>query len=81
VFAAQAAGRNDSAELRRILLQGLLLGVGMALVLGVFALPFSHLALEMMQPSAGLRQMRLDFFLARLVGLPAALARYAVVGG
>ncbi|KPW23375.1 DNA-damage-inducible protein F, partial [Pseudomonas amygdali pv. aesculi] len=79
-FAAQAAGRNDSAALRLILLQGLLLAVGLALLLGVIALPFSHLALAMMQPSADLQQMTLAFFHTRLFGLPAALASYALVG-
>ena len=79
-FAAQAAGRGDGAALRQILLQGLLLAVALALFLGVVALPFSHLALSMMQPSAELRQMTLDFFHTRLFGLPAALASYALVG-
>ncbi|WP_122314153.1 MATE family efflux transporter [Pseudomonas cichorii] len=79
-FAAQAAGRGDGAALRQILLQGLLLAMGLALLLGVIALPFSHLALGLMQPSADLQQMTLEFFHARLFGLPAALASYALVG-
>ncbi|GFM62224.1 MATE family efflux transporter [Pseudomonas cichorii] len=79
-FAAQAAGRSDGAALRRILLQGLLLAMGLACLLGLIALPFSHLALSLMQPSADLQQMTLDFFHARLFGLPAALATYALVG-
>lgn len=79
-FAAQAAGRNDGAALRQVLLQGLLMALGLALLLGVFALPFSHLALSMMQPSADLQQMTLEFFHTRLFGLPAALASYALVG-
>jgi len=79
-FAAQAAGRNDGAALRQILLQGLLLAAGLALLLGVVALPFSHLALAMMAPSADLQQLTLDFFHTRLFGLPAALASYALVG-
>ncbi|MEE4142714.1 MATE family efflux transporter [Pseudomonas viridiflava] len=79
-FAAQAAGRSDGAALRQILLQGLLLAVGLALLLGVLAVPFSQLALAMMQPSADLQQMTLDFFHTRLFGLPAALASYALVG-
>ncbi len=58
----------------------LLLAGGLALLLGVIALPFSHLALAMMQPSADLQQMTLDFFHTRLFGLPAALASYALVG-
>lgn len=79
-FAAQAAGRSDGAALRKILFQGLLLAVLLALVLGLFALPFSQLALGLMQPSADLKQLTLDFFHTRLFGLPAALASYALVG-
>ncbi|MBX8576470.1 MATE family efflux transporter [Pseudomonas cichorii] len=79
-FAAQAAGRSDGAALRQILLQCLLLAMGLACLLGLIALPFSHLALSLMQPSADLQQMTLDFFHARLFGLPAALATYALVG-
>jgi MATE family multidrug resistance protein len=79
-FAAQAAGRNDGAALRQVLLQGLLLAFGLASLLAVVALPFSHLALAMMQPSADLKQMTLEFFRTRLFGLPAALAGYALVG-
>ena len=79
-FAAQAAGRNDGAALRQILLQGLLLAFGLAMLLAAVALPFSHLALTMMQPSADLQQMTLEFFHTRLFGLPAALAGYALVG-
>jgi MATE family multidrug resistance protein len=79
-FAAQAAGRSDGAALRQILLQGLLLAMVLAMFLGVVALPFSHMALDMMQPSADLKQLTLEFFHARLFGLPAALASYALVG-
>ncbi|MFS0824842.1 MATE family efflux transporter [Pseudomonas phoenicis] len=79
-FAAQAAGRGDGAALRQVLAQGLLLAVGLALLLGLLALPFSQLALHVMQPSAALQQATQDFFHTRLLGLPAALASYALVG-
>ncbi|WP_017903787.1 MATE family efflux transporter [Pseudomonas asplenii] len=79
-FAAQAAGRGDGTALRQILLQGLLLSLLLALFLGVIALPFSHLALQVMQPSVELQQLTRDFFNTRLFGLPAALASYALVG-
>ncbi len=79
-FASQAAGRNDGSALRQILLQGLLLAMGLALLLGVIGLPFSHLALSLMQPSADLQQLTEAFFHTRLLGLPAALAGYALVG-
>jgi len=79
-FAAQAAGRGDGAGLRQVLAQGLLLALGFAALLAVIAMPFSHLALGLMQPSAALEQTTRDFFSTRLLGLPAALATYALVG-
>ena len=79
-FAAQAAGRGDGAALRQVLVQGLLLAVGFALLIGLLALPFSQLALQAMQPSAALQQSTEGFFHTRLLGLPAALASYALVG-
>lgn len=79
-FAAQAAGRGDGTALRQILLQGLLLSVLLSLFLGAIALPFSTLALTVMQPSPELHQLTLDFFYTRLFGLSGALATYALVG-
>ena len=79
-FAAQAAGRGDGTALRQILLQGLLLSVLLSLFLGAIALPFSNLALTVMQPSPALHALTLDFFYTRLFGLPGALATYALVG-
>ena len=79
-FAAQAAGRGDGTALRQILLQGLLLSVLLSLFLGAIALPFSTLALTVMQPSPELHALTLDFFYTRLFGLPGALATYALVG-
>ena len=79
-FAAQAAGRGDGTALRQILLQGLLLSVLLSLFLGAIALPFSSLALTVVQPSPALHALTLDFFYTRLFGLPGALATYALVG-
>ena len=79
-FAAQAAGRNDGAGLRQVLAQGLGLALLFSLLLGLLALPFSHLALGLMNPSAALEQTTHDFFQTRLFGLPAALASFALVG-
>lgn len=79
-FAAQAAGRGDGTALRQILVQGLLLGLGLSLFLAAIALPFSRVALSVMQPSPELHDMTLAFFHNRLFGLPASLASYAMVG-
>jgi len=79
-FAAQAAGRRDGGKLRQILVQGLGLGLLLSLLLALLALPFSHLALSFMAPSPALENATHDFFQTRLLGLPAALATYALIG-
>lgn len=79
-FAAQAAGRADGAALRQVLVQGLLLALVLATAIGLLAIPFSQLALHAMSPSAALQQATEAFFHTRLLGLPAALASYALVG-
>ncbi|MBM7061344.1 MATE family efflux transporter [Pseudomonas sp. UL073] len=79
-FAAQAAGRGDGSALRQVLLQGLLLALGLALLLGALALPFSGFALGLMNPSSALDSLTREFFHTRLFGLPGALANYALVG-
>lgn len=79
-FAAQAAGRGDGGGVRQILVQGLLLGLGLALLLALPALPLSAMALDLMQSEPALRQLAGDYFSTRLFGLPAALISYALVG-
>ncbi|MEP9318486.1 MATE family efflux transporter [Pseudomonas sp. LABIM340] len=79
-FAAQAAGREDGGALRRILGQGLLLALGLALLLSLLAVPLTGPALVLMRPSPELDVLAREFFHIRLFGLPAALATYALVG-
>jgi MATE family multidrug resistance protein len=79
-YSAQACGRGDGALLRQTLLQGLLLALGWALLIGLLSLPFSDMALSLMQPSAQLSELTRSYFYIRLLGLPAALANYALVG-
>lgn len=79
-FAAQAAGRGDGDSLRQVLVQGLLLAVGFAALLGVLAIPFSQLALAWMHPSPALVSSTLAFFHVRLLALPATLGSFALVG-
>lgn len=79
-FAAQACGRGDGGALRQVLLQGLLLAGGLALLCGLLAVPLLPAALALMQPGAELGSLAREFFLTRLFGLPAALASYALIG-
>ena len=79
-FAAQACGRGDGGALRRVLAQGLLLALGLALFCALLAVPLLPLALGLMQPGAALDAMARDYLHIRLFGLPAALASYALIG-
>lgn len=79
-FAAQACGRGDGGALRRVLAQGLLLALGLALFCALLAVPLLPLALGLMQPGAALDALARDYLHIRLFGLPAALASYALIG-
>lgn len=79
-FAAQAAGRNDGGALRQILLQGLLLGLGLAALLILLAIPFSSFALSIMKPSMELNDLAREYFQIRLLGLPAVLTTLSLLG-
>lgn len=79
-FAAQAAGRADGDMLRRILLQALLLAMGLAFVILLLALPMLPVVLNLMKPSAGLENLAVAYLHIRLLGLPAALINYALIG-
>src|SRR5690606_14587974 len=56
------------------------LALGLAAMLALLAIPFSDLALQLMNPSAELGGLAREFFQLRLLGLPATLANYALVG-
>jgi MATE family multidrug resistance protein len=79
-FAAQASGRGDGGMLRQVLWQAMALALGLAAMLALLAIPFSDLALQLMNPSAELGGLAREFFQLRLLGLPATLANYALVG-
>ena len=79
-FAAQACGRGEGGALRRVLAQGLLLALGLALFCALLAVPLLPLALGLMQPGAELDALARDYLHIRLLGLPAALASYALIG-
>lgn len=79
-FTAQASGRNDGEKLRQILFQGIVLAFGLAAFLSLFAYPFSQGAFAIMQPSPELHSGASSFFYWRLLGLPAALLNFTLVG-
>lgn len=79
-FAAQAAGQEDGNALRRVLLQGVVLGLGLAVIASAIALPLTHVLLGVVEPSPALHDLAATFFQHRLLGLPAALMNYALIG-
>ncbi|MEP7185639.1 MAG: MATE family efflux transporter [Rhodanobacter sp.] len=79
-FSAQASGRDDGAMLRRVLLQAMLLAAGLAVVILLLMQPLLPVVLDLMNPSAGLENLAVSYLHIRLVGLPAALINYALIG-
>jgi multidrug resistance protein, MATE family len=79
-FSAQAAGRRDGDAMRRVVLQALLLGLALAATLLFLAVPLLQPVLGLMKPSAQLRAHAAGYLHLRLLGLPAALASYALAG-
>lgn len=79
-FTAQAYGNHNGTQIRQILLQGLLLALGLAILLGILAMPISKLAFIVMNPDPELYSGASSFFYWRLLGTPAALMNFALIG-
>jgi len=79
-FAAQSAGQRNYSAMRRILFQSLTLAWLIAILFAAAALPLSSLAFDFMRPSPELHELAQRFFSIRLLGLPAILMQYALVG-
>ncbi|WP_236253961.1 MATE family efflux transporter [Entomomonas asaccharolytica] len=79
-FTAQAVGRQQGSTLRQILIQSLLLALGLSILLIFLAIPFYQLTLYWIQPNQQFHQAAQQFFNWRILGLPAALLNYTLVG-
>lgn len=79
-FTAQAHGNSQGEGVRQILLQGLLLAFGLALILGTLAIPISRFAFFVMNPAPELYSQASKFFYWRMLGIPAALMNFALIG-
>ncbi len=79
-FVARAAGAGDRPRLRLILWQSLALGILLAAVLALAALPLTNAALQLMAASASLHDGARSYFHIRLWGLPAALLMHVLAG-
>ncbi|WP_049622111.1 MATE family efflux transporter [Frateuria defendens] len=79
-FAAQAAGARDGSALRTVLAQALGLALALGIAAGALMLPLLPWLLALMHSSAALGDSGLGYLHLRLLGLPAALLNYALVG-
>lgn len=79
-FIAQAAGANDSVEVRVILLRALALGVGIGVLLIGLQEAISWFSLWLMSASEGVKEYVSDYFYIRIWGAPATLSTFALLG-
>lgn len=79
-FTAQALGHQDYTKTRQILLQGLILSFGLAIVLIILAIPIAALSFWIMKLENNLHHTASQFFYHRIWGTPAALMNFALMG-
>ena len=79
-FAAQAAGAREGDRLRSLLAQALLAGLAIALLAGLTAQALLGPALAVMDASPALDELSRVYVQTRLLGLPAGLASYVLIG-
>ncbi len=79
-FSAQAAGRRDGAMLRQVLLQALLLAVALGSLVALLAPTLFELTLQFFAPTDAMAGEARHYLQIRLLGLPAALIGYALIG-
>ncbi|MCB1606419.1 MAG: MATE family efflux transporter [Xanthomonadales bacterium] len=79
-FTAQADGAGDQGEVRAVLARSLLLAVSIALLLLVLQAPLISLATALFSASAEVEQGAEVYFHWRILGAPAALATFTLMG-
>lgn len=79
-FTAQADGAGDQTEVRAILARSLLLAVAIGVTLLALQAPIVALALRLFSASAEVEQGTQTYFYWRILGAPAALATFALMG-
>lgn len=77
---AQAWGRSDTADVRRLLRRALLLGLGLGLALLILQVPLGWGALTVIHPSEAVRPLARLYFSVCIWGAPAVLALYSLNG-
>ena len=79
-LAAQAHGAGDTNEMRTVLIQAVIIGLGLAILLIALQRPIGTLALWLIAPDADVLAPALTYFNVRIWAAPGALANFALVG-
>jgi len=77
---AQAQGAENHYDLRRLLVQSLLLGAALGFLLLVAHQPLIQIGLALMKPAPEVIELAWSYCQIRIFSAPAALAQYALVG-
>ena len=79
-FTAQAFGEKNGDRIRQILLQGMILALILSFLLGILAGPITQVSFAIMDPSPEIYTGASSFFSWRLLGVPATLINFALIG-
>jgi MATE family multidrug resistance protein len=79
-FTAQAAGQDDSAEVRAVFARALLLALGLGVALVGLQVPLARIALGLLGASAPVEALTRDYFDIRIWAAPASLGLFATMG-
>ncbi|MEJ2538772.1 MAG: MATE family efflux transporter [Gemmatimonadota bacterium] len=79
-FTAQAAGRDDSAEVRAVFARALLMAGGLGVLLLIVQVPLARGALALLGASSEVEALTRDYFDIRIWAAPASLGLFSVMG-
>lgn len=77
---AQAIGKGDEDEIWLILVRNSLLALGMGCLVWLLRSPISTVGFALLQAEPGVRLAAVDFYNGRIVGAPAVLLNYVLLG-
>jgi MATE family multidrug resistance protein len=79
-FTAQAYGAKDFSEAMKILIRGVTIALGIALLLIVLQIPIGKFSLFLVDGSERMEQLAYQYFRIRIWAAPATLGLYAIKG-
>ncbi len=79
-FTAQAYGAKDFSEAMKILIRGIAIALGIALLLIALQTPIGRFSLFIVDGSERMEQLAYQYFLIRIWAAPATLGLYAIKG-